>query len=392
MPSISIIGKGLVGSFAVLHFLQETDWIIHWYYDENKQTESVGEATTLEIPNFLRSVLNFTNEELLKANGTPKTGIKKYNWGKVNRSYIHPFWGGNHGFHFTAKEIQKQIYKTIEKNQRVLIYNKNIENPESLKTNFVMVASGRPDLYDEKVVHIEENIPVNTAYVVNCYWDNARFLDSLHVARPHGWVFGIPLQNRVSIGYLYNRNITTKEEIEKDIQNVFDQFNLTPSDEVQNIPFTSFRRKENFTSRVAYTGNASFFLEPLESTSTTASIWGIRLSSGVFQKQISVEEAQLEYKKGIRESQNMILLHYMAGSVFKTNFWKYAQPMAKQKIENEIKQRTPWAKFLHSSLKDYTQMEDHVGAGTWGPFNYNLNCERLGIKTELLELFKKYKY
>jgi hypothetical protein len=94
----------------------------------------------------------------------------------------------------------------------------------------------------------------------------------------YGWVFGIPLQNRISIGYLYNSDINSIEDIKKDIQNVFDEYHLTPSEKTQNFSFNSFYRKNNFSSKVIYNGNASFFLEPLEATSTGLSTYIYRMA------------------------------------------------------------------------------------------------------------------
>jgi hypothetical protein len=84
----------------------------------------------------------------------------------------------------------------------------------------------------------------------------------------HGWIFGIPLQKRVSIGYLYNDELSSLEEVKKDVQNVFKEYQLKPSEITNHIKFESFYRKQNFNSKVIYNGNSSFFLEPLEATST----------------------------------------------------------------------------------------------------------------------------
>jgi hypothetical protein len=87
----------------------------------------------------------------------------------------------------------------------------------------------------------------------------------------HGWVFGIPLQKRISIGYLYNDKISSLEEVKEDVKNTFKEYNLNPSKITNHIKFQSFYRKENFKNRIIYNGNASFFIEPLEATSTSMS-------------------------------------------------------------------------------------------------------------------------
>ena len=47
----------------------------------------------------------------------------------------------------------------------------------------------------------------------------------------------------------------------------FDDFNLIPSTDTNSFSFNNYYRKQNFTDRVVYNGNASFFLEPMEATS-----------------------------------------------------------------------------------------------------------------------------
>ena len=98
-------------------------------------------------------------------------------------------------------------------------------------------------------------IPVNNAYVTQCNWGNIRLDHSLTIARPYGWVFGIPLQNRVSIGYLFNDKFNTVEDIKEDVKYIFERFNLTPTDKTNHIKFSNYYRKENFTNKMAYAGN-----------------------------------------------------------------------------------------------------------------------------------------
>ena len=39
--------------------------------------------------------------------------------------------------------------------------------------------------------------------------------------------------------------------------------------------------------------------------------------------QQSVEQANLKYQKNIKEIESVIMLHYLAGSSFDTEFWKF---------------------------------------------------------------------
>jgi hypothetical protein len=59
---------------------------------------------------------------------------------------------------------------------------------------------------------------------------------------------------------------------------VFQEYDLIPTDKTQEILFESFSKKQNFSSNIVYNGNASFFLEPLEATSTDMAYFIIELA------------------------------------------------------------------------------------------------------------------
>ena len=63
---LAVIGKGTVGSLAVLHFLTYTDWDIDWVSDPNTPTTAVGEGTTIRVPSALaNSILEFSHDDLI---------------------------------------------------------------------------------------------------------------------------------------------------------------------------------------------------------------------------------------------------------------------------------------------------------------------------------------
>jgi hypothetical protein len=169
--------------------------------------------------------------------------------------------------HFNAHELRSQLSDKITKNPRITVVHQHVEDPYALNTDFVMVCSGTPKNFDDEHFFKDPFVPVDSSYVVQCYWDSPRFTYTISNATKYGWLFAIPLQNRVSVGYMYNSNLNTQEEIKADLESILKEMQLTPSNDINNVSFTSFYRKHNFSSKVAYNGNASFFLEPLEATS-----------------------------------------------------------------------------------------------------------------------------
>ena len=271
-------------------------------------------------------------------------------------------------------------------NHRVTIKNIHVNNHGELDTDFVIDCSGRPS--DLSGYNVRNEIPVNAVSVTQCYWDGARFTQTLTIARPYGWVFGIPLLNRCSIGYLYNKDINTLEEVQEDVKNIFEEFRLEPSQDGNKFAFGNYTKKQNFTDRVAYNGNASFFLEPLEATSmavmTRINHWALR----VFLGQITPEQANQKYNDELDQVSNMIMLHYFAGSSFETPFWTEAQNRANTYLSNARSNQQFVSMIQACNLPETKQkfVFDNINEiGTWGGRSFLMNLESLGIKESLYD-------
>jgi len=204
----------------------------------------------------------------------------------------------------------------------------------------------------------------------------------------HGWVFGIPLQNRVSIGYLYNDKISTPEEVKEDIQKVFKQYNLTPSKDTNEIHFQNYSRKNNFEKegRIVFNGTASFFLEPLEATSLSNADQITRLAWDFWHKNISLEKAKNDCDKEIQITENMISFHYLAGSRFSSKFWDYAREKAEAHYKHQIETNQYFVKMLKDLFQTYKIPSQFTG--TWQNYSWRLNLQELGIYERIKEDLK----
>lgn len=389
MKKITIIGRGTAGSLAAAYFAKHTDWQIDWIYDPNIKQQAVGEGTNLIVPTQLGIDLNFNVVELQEIYGTPKMGIRKMNWGKVNSDFTHTFPPPSHGYHFNAVMLQDFIIKRLTDNKRVNMFFKNINNHQDLDTDFVLDCSGKPKDFTDYI--IRQEIPVNAVSVKQCYWEGLRFTQTLTIARPYGWVFGIPLLNRCAIGYLYNKDINSLEEVEADAENIYKEFNLVPSQDGNKFNFSNYTKKQNFYDRVAYNGNASFFLEPLEATSLYSVIRNNYWAHQVFIDKLSVEEANKNYTEELDAISNMITLHYFAGSSFETEFWKNAKKLADDRM-TVARQHKTFTTMINACNMEGKKREMVFGTlgeyGTWPGRSYIMNLNELGIKESLNDFLK----
>ena len=389
MKKITIIGRGTAGCLAAAYFAKQTDWNIDWIYDPNIKQQAVGEGTNLIVPYRLDEDLDFNVVELQSIYGTPKLGIRKMNWGKHNSDFTHTFAGRYHGYHFNAVMLQDFIIEKLKSNKRINFKFEHVSNHNDLDSDFILDCSGRPTDYSDFI--LRDQIPVNAVSVKQCYWEGMRFSQTLTIARPHGWVFGIPLLNRCAIGYMYNKDISSLEEVQADAENIYKEFNLVPSNDGNQFHFGNYIRKQNFSDRIAYNGNASFFLEPLEATSLFSMVLINHQAHDLFNKKVSVEEANKKYRNDLDSVYYMIMLHYFAGSTFDSPFWKEAQQRGVN-VMTEAKSNKTFTAMINACNTEGNKRKmifDSLGEyGSWPGRSYLMNLEGLGIKEKLNNFLK----
>lgn len=381
---IAVIGAGTAGVLAVSHFNKwMEDYELELYYDSNIKPQPVGEGSTPTLPNCLWQNLGFTFDDLEKVDGIIKYGIDKRNWGGTD--FIHPFYPPIVGYHFNAGKLQNFVLDKIKNDVKII--DKNVTS-DDIDADFVVDCSGKPSNYDD--FNMSEYISVNAVYVTQCYWEYPRFNNTLTIARPYGWVFGIPLKNRCSIGYMYNHNINTLEEVKEDVKNIFEEFNLIPSNTTNAFTFKNYFRKQNFTERVAFSGNSSFFLEPLEATSIMVMDFINRGAYDIWTGKISVDTYNQSYLELLYEIEEMIMFHYYAGSKFDTPFWDFA----KERGENSSKRmmKNPKFKFIYEMSKEKNPGEQFLGSPAilnyagLVPLSYKMNLKGLDLYDKLDKL------
>lgn len=384
MKRLTIVGRGTVGCMAVAHFVRWTDWEIIWAYDPTIAPVAVGEGTTFSIPKSLKENMQFRAVDMQAFDSTVKLGVRKKNWGLTGALFDHSFGMGDVGLHFNAVNFQNYMFEKLKNNPRIRLLEQSV-NPEDVDSDYVMVCTGTPnDFTDYNFIN---HIPVNASYVSQCPWDLARFNYTLAIARPYGWVFGIPLDNRCSIGYMYNSNISSLEEIKADAEIVLKEYGLVSSIQ-REIKFSNYYRKNNFSDRVVYNGNSSFFLEPLEATSTALADQITRLCIDMWRnKNINAEDANEKYNSMIDEIESMISMHYMSGSIYTNKFWDYAKNLGEEKIKEQFNNNTTFSQIIKTALNSKSIFDSFpIEVGTWGLLSYKTNIDGLGIRDQLRKL------
>jgi hypothetical protein len=144
-----------------------------------------------------------------------------------------------------------------------------------------------------------------------------------------------------------------------------------------SFSFNNYYRKENFTERVCYNGNASFFLEPLEATSISTMDVINRLTFDHLAFDARIFDINFFYTKELQSIENMIGFHYYHGSIFKTEFWKMAKLKGKQAIKN-LSVDNFFKEKVIANIDD-TGGNLSTDYGSWGPYSWKQNINGLGF-------------
>lgn len=371
MKKIAVIGKGTAGSLTYNHFKHYTDFEIDVYYDSNKKEQAVGEGTTLNIPEELNITLGTEFHDLPKIDGNFKTSILYEGFGPTD--YHHTFFMPNISIHMNAVKLQEYIYE--KRKGEVNFIDKNIDDYNDIDSDYVIDCSGTPKDLSGDEYFAGEYIPVNTALVKQCSWNSPQFTHTLTKAMKHGWVFGIPLANRISFGYLYNRDINNKEEIKEELDQLIHQYNLVNDLGSSHIEFNNYFKKQNYTDRIAWNGNASFFLEPMEATSLATVEEINRRIFDITHGVKTLEKANQEYYYWFKQVQDIITMHYLAGSKYDTEFWSHAKKLATECLSIKSPE---WQRILYNLDNPNFRLQQSYGS--WGMESVRQNVNSLGIR------------
>ena len=374
---ISIVGAGNAGCFTALHYgwyLRETSIEVELIHNPATSPEPVGQATVLDPPKLLYGTLGFDWANN-KIHATPKTGLVYEGWGKVNERVSHPFPADTMGMHYCPWEMQNYIlssglFKVIEDDI----------DPKDVDADYVFDCRGKPKDFSE---YEDLKNPINAAILAKPNWNTLECLWSRHVATPDGWTFIIPTQpdspsHDYCVGYLYNSNITSKEDAQKNFLDLFDV------DIKKHLPFNNYVAKNPVVDdRIFLNGNRLFFVEPLESSATQTYLEWARYSyDAIVTKRHSCASSVKGIKDYIKKVENFVLWHYHFGSKYDTPFWNYAKTLTfKDSDFNQMLKLSRGLDMRDIMPEKYGgKVDDHTVFAYWGPLGFKYWDDGMNIK------------
>ena len=358
MNRIAVVGRGTAGAFAaasVTQSLADHDHELHHIYDSRIPVIGVGEGSWPTLVQQLHELTDLPHEVVQqRLKGTRKYGVAFQGWGRRKRDFTHFFTPQqvSYAYHLSADlmgELLDECTRARHIDAKVLDIERveggaqvTFEGRAPERYDLVFDARGFPKEHrpDE---HIDVSfIPTNTAVIRRCppvikAARNEAVVQPTYtraVARPHGWVFVIPLTAHTSYGYIFNRDVSGLDEVESDFDALLMADGVPEWEQRAVIQFPNFVHRRIYDGAVARIGNAASFMEPLEATAIVVAQLQVGM---VLHMRLNRPPERLEGDVPVvnRFLVNDILCkglfvgwHYSCGSAHDTAFWRYARDQA----------------------------------------------------------------
>ena len=355
LRKIAVVGRGTAGSLAaasVSRLHPDSDHELHHIYDSRIPVIGVGEGSWPSLVQELHKLTDLPHETVQqRLKGTRKYGVAFEGWGRRNRDFTHYFTPQqvSYAYHLSADLMGDLLHESTRAEHvdaKVLDITRvdggaqiDFEGRAPERYDLVFDARGFPRELDPEQ-HIDISfIPTNTAVIRRCpaiieEETDGPFRQHTYtraVARPHGWVFVIPLTAHTSYGYIFNRDVSSLADVESDFDALLDSDGVSEFEQRAVLQFPNFVHREIFDGAVARVGNAAAFMEPLEATAIVSAQLQIGM---VLQIRLNRPPEHLERDAPVVNRfliNNMLRYglfvgwHYSCGSKFDSEFWRGAR-------------------------------------------------------------------
>ncbi|MCY4599383.1 MAG: tryptophan 7-halogenase [Acidobacteria bacterium] len=358
LRKIAVVGRGPAGSLAaatVTRLHPDSGHELHHIYDSRVPVIGVGEGSWPSLVQHLRELTDLPHETVQqRLQGTRKYGVAFEGWGRRERDFIHYFTPQqvSYAYHLSADlmaDLLRESTRARHIDAKVLGITRvaggaevEFEGLPAERYDLVFDARGFPPALDPDR-HIEiPFIPTNTAVIRRCpaiveeQRDGPvlRHTYTRAVARPRGWIFVIPLTAHTSYGYIFNRDVTSRADVEADFDAFLETDGVAQFEQRAVIPFPTFVHRRIYDGAVARIGNAAAFMEPLEATAIVSAQLQIGM---VLQIRLNRAVEHLDRDAPVVNRflvNNMLCYglfvgwHYSCGSQHDSEFWRHARDHA----------------------------------------------------------------
>ena len=350
---IAVIGGGTAGMMAAAHISHEfPEAQLVQIRDPALPSIGVGEGTNPRFSQWLTEITDLTFADLETSCGaTRKIGTRFEGWGKTNACFLNRFQPSHLiGYHLDAGRLAA-LLRGYSKAQPLHAHvtalrhhwqGVEIQCIDQALASFDYVFDARGFSAPRHGIHRNGTsqrsthrlpipwIPTNTGRLYRLH-DAQRANVTRAIARPHGWIFMIPLHDYTSCGYIYNDNISTSRQVEEDFSDFLHYEGVADWQFRGSRTFPNHVHVNGFDGRIFKVGNAASFLEPLEAISLSTAIVQIRKACAWIQSNDNSSPLPTEceaYNRSMRLAtiydSVFLAWHYACGSKWDTPFWRHA--------------------------------------------------------------------
>jgi tryptophan halogenase len=344
---IAVLGGGTTGFIAAAHLTRRLpDAELLHVFDSRIPTIGVGEGTTPRFPLWLEETTGLGFADLAaRCGATLKKGTLFQGWGREGTEFLNRFHPTRLiGYHFDATEVVRVLAEHVRA-QRIDARVEDVQTTDdgvrlhladgtTIRCEYAIDARGfpRPGSLQAHDMIALNWVPTSRA-ILRWLPPGGLSGSTRAVARPHGWIFQIPLRDATSSGYIFNSRLSSDTEVEADFTDCLREQGCTGWTHRGVLDFPNFLRRTMFDGRVFSVGNAASFLEPLEATAIGTAIVQVRdIAHWIADHACdrppdadAVDHFNAALVAYIVRNSLFVAWHYACGSRWDTAFWTYAR-------------------------------------------------------------------
>lgn len=348
---VAIVGGGTGGVVTAASLCSHLPkWCkVECIYDPDLPTFGVGEALNHSFLQVLRKATNYSIPfDLEESDARVKHGIMFSDWSNTD-GYIPLSVNGLHMNTFGLRDfVFKRLHqfwndKFSEIHAKVLDISQSQNqvqvklNDQSLVYDYVFDCRGVPEIDD--TYEIPDSISVNSV-ILNICEKPCDLEYTYHVAHKDGWMFGIPINTRSAWGYLFNRDITTREDAIKNCSELLKTHKISKyidreylKENIRTLNFNHYYSKKCVDNRIIRNGNRLYTFEPLHGYAVPIFLNICEFFLEYIFGDISEDHFNQKYRNLLSSLEELICFHYHKGSVYDTEFWRYAKERSLKRLE-----------------------------------------------------------
>jgi 2-polyprenyl-6-methoxyphenol hydroxylase-like FAD-dependent oxidoreductase len=375
---IAVLGGGTAGFVAAAHLTRHLPAAeLFHVFDSRIPTIGIGEGTTPRFSQWFEEVTGLGFDVLAaRCRATLKKGLRFEGWGVEGAPFVNRFQPTRLiAYHFDAGDL----ITVLREHVRAQHIDARVEQTETLVDGVrVRLENGTTHIcdyvFDARGFPRNTGDGVNTGDVIQLTWIPTgramlRRLQPLRlsgvsrtVARPHGWIFQVPLQGSTSCGYVFNPRINSDAEVADDFTEFLRDEGIVSWVDRGALAFPNFVRRDACDGRLFWLGNSAAFVEPLEATAICTAILEMRAATRRISDHGSSFAADRDdveaFNRSIRSFniRNSLFIgwHYACGSRWDSPFWRYAR----QGLENA--RDCEWARPHLADMEAFQEAGRHL--------------------------------